>query len=337
VGGNGGNGRNGNGVAVGSGVHRMAARQPPAGERPAAGGKPWHPPCFAAGNFVASTISSIGSFQILGTLGQGAHSTILHIRRAADSREYALKVVKISGGEEMKFVDQAKHEFRVAGMLGHPNLIRIYCLEVTKKWFFLVSGARMLIELVPGKTLDETPPLPMKKLVPVLEKIASGLIHMHRRGVYHGDMKPNNVLYGRRGEVKIIDYGLATIKGEAKDRVQGTPEYIAPETARAKVVNEQTDIFNFGATMYRLATLKLPPSAMPSGGVAITEKTWRAMLVVPSEINRSVPGSLSKLILKCLEYRPESRPERMSEVRERLQEIADELGEPIVDRSDPDL
>ena len=59
--------------------------------------------------------------------------------------------------------------------------------------------------------------------------------------------------------MKVIDYGLAWIKGEAKDRVQGTPEYMAPETVEHKLINERTDIYNFGATMYRLVTLQLPP------------------------------------------------------------------------------
>ena len=71
-------------------------------------------------------IDSIGKYSVVGPLGSGAHSTILHIRRQADSREYALKIVNIDSKEELKFLDQARHEFRVAQMLGHPNLIKIF-------------------------------------------------------------------------------------------------------------------------------------------------------------------------------------------------------------------
>src|SRR5437667_234400 len=112
-----------------------------------------------------AAISSIGSFQVLGTLGEGAHSKILHVRRDADRMH-----------------------------------------------------------------------------------------HMHRRGVFHADLKPLNILLSKQGEVKIIDFGLAWIKGQKKDRVQGTPEYMAPEQSRQSIVNAQTDIYNFGATMYRLVT-----------------------------------------------------------------------------------
>ena len=99
----------------------------------------------------------------------------------------------------------------------------------------------------------------MAKLVQVFERIADGLTHMHKQGVFHADLKPNNLILGRGTRVKVIDYGLAWIKGEPKDRVQGTPEYMAPETVEHKLINERTDIYNFGATMYRLVTLQLPP------------------------------------------------------------------------------
>src|SRR5438270_53685 len=110
------------------------------------------------------------------------------------------------------------------------------------------------------------PRIPLPQLVQVFKAVADALVHMHRRQVYHADLKPNNILFSRAGAVKVIDYGLAWIKGEKKDRVQGTPEYMAPEQARKKVVNERTDIYNFGATMYRMVTWRLPPSAAPQEG-----------------------------------------------------------------------
>src|SRR5262245_59305288 len=192
---------------------------------------------------------TIGKFQVVGNLGAGAHSSILHIRRAADSKHYALKVVPLDGAEDQKYLDQAQHEFKVAQMLDHPNLIKIYALEQQKDWLFRVKKIHMLIEYVNGKTLDQLPRIALPRLVQIFEKIAAGLVHMHRRQVCHGDLKPNNVMLSRTGDVKIIDYGLSWIKGESKNRVQGTPEYMAPETAKNKLVNERTDIYNFGALM----------------------------------------------------------------------------------------
>lgn len=282
-------------------------------------------------------VDSIGKYSVVGTLGSGAHSTILHIRRQADSREYALKLVNIDSKDELKFLEQARHEFRVAQMLSHPNLIKIYCLETRRNWLFSIKKAEMLIEYVAGKTLDATPPMPMNKLVPIFAQVASGLVHMHRRGVFHADLKPNNILYDpKRSQAKIIDYGLAWIKGEPKDRLQGTPEYMAPETVRAKAINEHTEIFTFGATMYRLVTLKLPINAMAiKDSTKLNEKTWKGMLKPVQDFNPNVPESLCSLIHQCLEYNPARRPEKMVEVREKLGEIAEELGEPIGEGTDP--
>lgn len=280
-------------------------------------------------------LQSIGKFQIVGTLGTGAHSTILHVRRQADSREYALKIVSIADKSELKFLEQARHEFRIAQMLGHQNLIKIYCLETQKDWFFRIKKVSVLVEYVNGKTLDLVPPMPMGKLVPVLARATMGLMHMHRRGVYHADLKPSNIMLGKRGEVKIIDFGLAHVKGEPKGRIQGTPEYMAPETAHGKIINERTDIFNFGATMYRLTTLKPPPTTISSSdSVKINEKTWKLLLKPVHELNLSVPKKLSNLIHQCLSFNPEARPERMGVIYEDLKQIADDLGEPIEGGSD---
>jgi serine/threonine protein kinase len=276
-----------------------------------------------------TTISSIGKYQVVGTLGKGAHSTILHVRRSADSRDYALKVVTLDKPGDEKFLDQARHEFRVAQMLGHANLIKIYCLELKRNLWFKVKRAEVLIEYVNGKTLD-TVPVPLDQLVPVFAQVAAGLAHLHRRGVFHADLKPNNILYGKRGEVKIIDYGLAWIKGEPKDRVQGTPEYMAPETVRSKVINERTDIYNLGATMYRVTTMKLPPSFVPGAdSLRIGSKAFNSMLTPVQELNKAVPPALADLIHRCLSYDPERRPERVGDVLDGLKQIADDQGTPI--------
>jgi serine/threonine protein kinase len=279
----------------------------------------------AAGQFIMSGMS-IGKFTILGKLGTGAHSTILHVRRSADSKQYALKVVPIDGPEDNKFLEQAQHEFRVAQLLDHVNLIKIYALETPKDWMFRVRKVHLLGEYINGKTLDTFPRIAIPRLVQVFVNIAAGLVHMHRRGVYHADLKPNNVILSRTGEVKIIDYGLAWIKGENKGRVQGTPEYMAPETAKHGLINERTDLFNFGALMYRLVTWRLPPPVAVDGtGMAIDAKNWAKALKPVQECDPEAPPALCEVIHQCLAFNPHNRPERASEVQGALDRLADEL------------
>jgi serine/threonine protein kinase len=278
-------------------------------------------------------IGPIGSFQIMGTLGSGANSTILHIRRSSDSKQYALKVVPLASKDDGKFLEQAKHEFEVAQLLDHPNLIKVYVLETPRDWLFRVHKVHMLIEYVNGKTLDTVKGLSVPRLVQVFEKIASGMVHMHRRGVCHADLKPNNIMLSKSGEVKILDYGLAWIKGQGKNRVQGTPEYMAPEQARNSQVNERTDIYNFGATMYRLLTWRLPPSTLTSAdGVAVDKKTFRNMLKPVRELLADAPPVLCDLVHRCLEFEASKRPERASEIQGTLDHLVDELVQSPEDR-----
>ena len=275
-------------------------------------------------------MDKIGKFQVLQTLGSGAHSSILHIRRDADAKEYALKVVNIEDKDDLKYLEQAKHEYRVGQMLSHPNLVKVHGLELESGWFSGPKKAKLLIEYVPGKTMDKLPLLRMAKLLRVCERIADGLTHMHRKGVIHADMKPNNLILGRGTQVKVLDYGLAWIKGEPKDRVQGTPEYMAPETGSHKLVNERTDIYNLGATMYRLATLQLPPLAIsPPDGLPVTEKSFHEALAPSRSKNPMIPEGFGALIDSCLSFNANKRPERMSEVQGVLDQLADEAAAKI--------
>jgi serine/threonine protein kinase len=269
----------------------------------------------------------IGKFQVLGTLGTGAHSTILHVRRSADGRNYALKVVPIHGKEEHKYLEQAQHEFRVAGLLDHANLVKVYALETVRDWLFRVHKVHLLIEYVNGKTLDTCPRIPLPKLVQVFQRVADALVHMHRRKVYHADLKPNNIMVSRAGGVKVIDFGLAWVHGEGKGRIQGTPEYMAPEQVKQRVANERTDIYNFGATMYRMITWRLPPScaAQDGDGLPMDGRTWKRMFKPVQELMPGTPPGLCELIHRCLEYQPVNRPERMSEVQSALDHLAEEL------------
>ena len=269
----------------------------------------------------------IGKFQIVGPLGTGANSTILQVRRSEDSKTYALKVVPLEEPEDVKFLAQAEHELRVGQMLEHPNLLKFYALEKVKDWLFRVKKAHLLSEYVNGGTLDTCPRLTMPRLAQVFKMIADGMVHMHRRLVCHGDLKPGNILLSRTGQVKIIDFGLARIKGEPVDRIQGTPEYMAPEQVKHSMINERTDIYNFGATMYRLVSWKLPQSVVSDedGGLPLDAKTWARAYKPVEEVNPRTPPALAALINRCLDFDANKRPERMSEIQNTLDHLCDDL------------
>jgi serine/threonine-protein kinase len=203
----------------------------------------------------------------------------------------------------------------------------VFALEQVKDWLFRVKKAHLLIEFVNGKTLDQVPPLSVPKLALVLANVAAGLAHMHLRGVLHADMKPNNVMLSRAGDVKVIDYGLARVKGETQARVQGTPEYMAPETAKKKLINERTDIFNFGAMMYRLVTFRLPPSTVSDANMPLDAELWQRQLKPVREVNAGCPKDLADVIHHCLSFNALKRPETMQDVQSQLDRIASQFDE----------
>jgi serine/threonine-protein kinase len=268
-------------------------------------------------------------WRVVSTLGTGAGSTILQISdKGAGGKRYALKIVKRDDENEENpnvYIDQAMTEYEAAQKLNHAAIAKVYDLRVKRSWF-KVSGVELLLEYVDGKTLDEIEAPEMGQLVLVFCQVASAIAHMHRRGVFHGDLKPANIMLSKTGKVKLIDFGTAWIRNRDKNRAGGTPQYVAPEQVTEKVVDAKTDIYNFGATMYRMFSGRFANQGLPKPGEGSGKK-----LVPPVKINPKIPAGLNELIIACLEYGPERRPNDMFEVAQKLSAIAKSMGLEEVD------
>ncbi|MGP0066146.1 MAG: serine/threonine protein kinase [Isosphaeraceae bacterium] len=263
-------------------------------------------------------------YRVVNTLGTGAGSTILLISdKTAGGKRYALKVVRKQEPEDEIYIQQALTEFEAAKKLNHPAIAKVFDCRLKKSWF-KVKGAELLLEYVEGKTLDEIEAPELGQLVLVFCQVASALTHMHRRGVFHGDLKPANIMLGKTGQVKLIDFGTAWVRGQEKNRIQGTPQFLAPEQATEKTVNEKTDIYNLGATMYRMFTGRYPQQGILKPGED-------RKLVPPNKINVRILSALNELILSSLSIDPSKRPVGMFEIRDQLSAIAKQMGLTEVD------
>jgi serine/threonine-protein kinase len=263
-------------------------------------------------------------YRVVNTLGTGAGSTILLISdKTAGGKRYALKVVRKQDPEDEIYVQQALTEFEAAKKLNHPAIARVYDCRLKKSWF-KVTGVELLVEYVEGKTLDEIEAPQLGQLQLIFCHVAAAMAHMHRRGVYHGDLKPGNIMLTNTGQVKLIDFGTAWVRGQDKNRVQGTPQYIAPEQASEKTVDEKTDIYNLGATMYRMFTGRYAQQGIPKPGAD-------RKLPAPVKVNPSIPAPLGELIVACLSLDPSKRPAGMYEIRDQLTAIAKQSGLAEVD------
>ena len=129
--------------------------------------------------------------------------------------------------KDIRFVEQMKSEFEISKSFNHPNLRKGFDLKINKSLLMKVNEGFLLMELVDGLALDVRPPKGLMDIVDTFIQAAQGLKAMHQLGYVHCDIKPNNIIRNDKGEVKVIDFGQTAKIGTIKERIQGTPDYIA--------------------------------------------------------------------------------------------------------------
>jgi len=264
---------------------------------------------------MAKDILDIGGFTIMKRLGTGARSTIYLAVDKETNTEVALKRIIYQKPEDTRIFEQVETEFKVAQSVDHPYIRKCYKLKKIRS-FFKVKELLMSMELFDGQTLEDGPTLSLLDVLLIFRMVATGLNAMHQRGFVHCDMKPNNILLNKAGSIKIIDLGQSCRIGTTKQRIQGTPDYIAPEQVKRKPLGPKTDIFNLGATMYWALTGHNVPTLIPkkdSFGLPIQQE-----FKPPHEIRDQLPLPVSKLVMDCVKEEPAERPQDMMTVISRL-------------------
>lgn len=262
----------------------------------------------------------IAGYEVISTLGFGARSTIYSVRDPKRGDNFALKRVVKSSPSDQRFLDQAIVEHEIANKFDHASLRKSLKL-IKQRDFIRVSEVLVLMELVEGKTLETYQPDNLPQLATIFRQVAEGLGAMHDANYVHADIKPNNIMLTHKGEIKIIDFGQSCLIGTQKERIQGTPDYIAPEQVLRKSITPRTDVFNLGATMYWLLTGKHVPTMIPKkgGGVGTVQLRVERKCEPPAELNPAVPPAMSSLVMDCVEQHPSDRPSDMTEVVNRLE------------------
>ncbi len=282
---------------------------------------------------------AIAGYAVQAVLGYGAHSTI-YVVRGSDDKLYALKHVVRREPEDQRFIDQTINEFEVASKLDHPAIRKCYDIKKQRK-LLKITEVNMVMELVDGYSLVQQQPQTMSGLVQVFLSVAEALHAMHKQGFVHADMKPNNVIVAEHNRIKLIDLGQSCPVGTVKERIQGTPDYIAPEQVNREPLHPVTDVFNFGATMYWCVTGQhvptLIPKEMPSGKPADVDNALNTRdlhgptaaprpVRPPIEFNQELPMALNMLIMHCVKHHAYERPQSMIEVHARLKIALKQVG-----------
>lgn len=263
---------------------------------------------------------SVGEFlhgyRVRKWLGDGAFSVVYLVEDPKTRVQYALKHVVSEGEKEDRYLEQLRMEWEAGRRLKHPNIREIVDLKGERGVGFLKKPSRdlgLVMEMIDAPSLEDMiqkgeADFTIPEWIVIFRDVASALVHIHEKGYAHADMKPNNVLWDEK-HTKVIDLGQAWKIGTAKPRMSGTAGYIAPEQPLIEQITAQTDVFNFGATMYRLLRGKFAPQTLhpkyprdfqiPSDMVGETTplKEW----------NPQIPEKLSDLVLNCLELEPSKR------------------------------
>jgi TolB-like protein/tetratricopeptide (TPR) repeat protein len=253
----------------------------------------------------------IGRFEILRELGRGGFGVVYEAKDRDLGRQVAVKVVR--PGRITEEEGRVSREAEAVARLSHPNLITLF--EVGRS----DHGPFLVFELLRGRALDlriEEGSLPVQEAVHVATEVARGLAHAHAEGVIHRDLKPANVFITNKGQVKILDFGMAHAFGRRR-LSGGTPAYMAPEQWADAPEDERTDVFALGVMLYRMLTGDYP---FPEGqGRSPAEPATMRRLDVPGT------PELAELIEKMLDPIPTRRPRDGAAVLAALTPIEDRL------------
>jgi serine/threonine protein kinase len=263
-------------------------------------------------------------YKVLALLGQGAASSVYLVQDPKTKQIWAAKHVEKGDAKDNRFLDQAIAEYEIASKFDHPHIRKIPRLIRRKEKLIYTVEVILIMEMVDGRSMDLKPPTTFDDAVVLFVQTAHALAHMHSVGYVHADMKPNNVLVTPGPTAKVIDLGQACAMGTVKPRIQGTPDYIAPEQVHRRPITEKTDIYNLGATMYWTLTRKNIPTALPKDNNSLVSRIDDALMekpIAPSELNSRIHPMLSELIMSCVEIDSARRPASMFAVADRLELI----------------
>ena len=262
-------------------------------------------------------------YQVIQFLGSGARSTIWEVRNTVTNELHTLKRVVKRTSEDSRFLDQAINEYEAGSQFNHPAVRKILDIQRVRRWMSL-KEIRVIMEYVQGQTVQQSRPTSVREAIRIFLDVGAALAHMNTKGYVHADTKPNNIIVSKEGTVKVIDFGQSCPIGTVKTRIQGTPDFIAPEQVHRRPLDGRTDVFNFGATLYWTLAGRPIPTVLPKEGSLTLNNGQRVPPV--EQFNPDVPKSLTKLIVDCVELNPVQRPSSMNEVVSRLTLIAKQLG-----------
>ncbi len=272
---------------------------------------------------------TISHYKILEKLGEGGMGIVYKAQDTKLDRIVALKFLPphLSASEQDKarFIQEAK----AAAALNHPNICTIHGIEEYESQTYIV------MEFVEGQTLREKGSnVPLKQAIEIGIQMADGLAAAHEKGIVHRDLKPENIMLQKDGRVRIMDFGLAKLKGASRltqaGSTVGTAGYMSPEQVQGMETDHRTDIFSLGVLLYEMFA-----GQSPFKGMHETAINYEIVNVDPepmSSVKAEIPPELDAIVLECLAKEQAERYQSVAEVGKELRRLKRETSKARVSR-----
>jgi len=266
----------------------------------------------------------ISHYKILEKIGEGGMGVVYKAQDTKLDRLVALKFLPQSLAADTVERERFIHEAKAASALNHPNITTIYEIGEHDSQLFIA------MELVEGETLKQTAArnsLRLEKVIDIGVQICDALSSAHEKGIIHRDIKADNIALTPKGLVKIMDFGLAKLKGATKltrtGSTVGTAAYMSPEQAQGAEVDHRTDIFSFGVVFYELITGKLPFTGEHQAAIiySICNEEPEPL----ARFRSGVPESLQRVADKVLAKAADERYQHLADLSADLKRIRREL------------
>lgn len=256
-----------------------------------------------------------GRYEICEKIGVGGMASVYRARDIALNREVAVKILPRVFLRDEQFIKRFKREAKLAAMLEHPNIFKIY--EISKEH----GICYFVMNYIPGGTLTEQmklqDSLPLDTVIRWSRDICAALSHAHELGIIHRDLKPDNIMIDKNNSAVVMDFGIAhAARGTNLTQtgaVLGTPQYMSPDQACGKELDARSDIYSLGMVLYQMATGSLPFQA--DDPVSLMYMQVHETPKAPDAYNPAIPRWLNDIIMKCLEKNPDNRFSNARELR----------------------